>query len=40
MQTLPELQNLKFGEVIGIHIIIINTNLEKSIKCSIELDNM
>ena len=37
MQTLPELQNLKFGEVIGIHIIIINTNLEKSIKCSIEL---
>lgn len=37
MQTLPELQNLKFGEVVGIHIIIINTNLEKSIKCSIEI---
>lgn len=37
MQTLPELQNLKFGEVIGIHIIIINNNLEESIKCSIEL---
>ena len=27
MQTLPELQNLKFGEVIGIHIIIINNHL-------------
>jgi hypothetical protein len=37
MQTLPELQNLKFGEVIGIHIIIINTNLEKTVKSSIEL---
>lgn len=37
MQTLPELQNLKFGEVIGIHIVIINTNLERPIKCSIKL---
>ena len=37
MQTLPELQNLKFGEVIGIHIIIINTSLEKTVKSSIEL---
>lgn len=37
MQSLSEIQNLKFGEIIGLHIIIINTNLTDSIKCSIEL---
>ncbi len=37
MQNLTELQDLKLGEIIGIHIIIINTDLDKPIKYSIEL---
>lgn len=37
IQNLTELQDLKLGEIIGIHIIIINSNLSNSIKYSIEL---
>lgn len=37
MQNLTELQDLKLGEIIGIHIIIINTDLDNPINCSIEL---
>lgn len=37
MQNLTELQYLKLGEIIGIHIIIINTNLTDAINCSIDL---
>lgn len=37
MQDLTELQNLKLGEMVGIHIIIINTDLNNSINCSIKL---
>lgn len=37
MQNLTELQELKLGEIIGIHIIIINTNLNDHISFSIEL---
>lgn len=38
MQDLVELQNLKLGEIIGIHIIFINNNLNKTVKCAIELN--
>lgn len=37
MQNLTELQDLKLGEIIGIHIIIINTDLNNPISYSIEL---
>lgn len=37
MQNLTELQDLKLGEIIGIHIIIINTDLDNPIHYSIEL---
>lgn len=37
IQNLTELQNLKLGEIIGIHIIIINADLDNSIQYSIEL---
>lgn len=37
MQNLTELQDLKLGEIIGIHIITINADLDKSIQYSIEL---
>ena len=37
MQNLAELQDLKLGEVIGIHVVIINPDLNKPAKYSIEL---
>lgn len=37
IQNLTELQNLKLGEIISIHVVIINTNLNKSVNYSIEL---
>ncbi|MDO5556440.1 MAG: restriction endonuclease [Clostridia bacterium] len=37
INNLPELQNLKLGEIIGIHVIVINTNIDSPMKYSIML---
>lgn len=38
MQNLIELQNLKLGEVIGIHVVIINPDLNKAATYSVEVN--
>lgn len=37
MQNLTELQDMKLGEIVGIHVVIINSNLNEALKYSIEL---